>query len=117
MGDDLDSFLRDRRPEPGREFVDRLEGRLVAPPKRRRGPLVLSAVAATAILIVVLGVAGALPLGLGSDAPVRATDPCVTVMVERTERRPVFKVDREGELRITYRTERVQRPERRCGRR
>lgn len=117
MTDDFESFLRDRRPEPRPEFVDQLEDRLVAAPRRRRGRALLCAVAATVLLIVVLGVSGALPLGLGSDEPVRATDGCVTVMVERTERRPVFEVDREGELQVTYRTERVQRPQRRCERR
>jgi hypothetical protein len=117
MTEEFESFLRDRRPEPRREFVDELEQRLVAAPRRRRGPLLFTVASATAILIVVLGVAGALPLGLGSDEHVRATNGCVTVMVERTVRRPVFMVDRAGELRVTYRTEHVRRPERRCDRR
>jgi hypothetical protein len=115
MTDEAEFLLRSRRPEPRREFVELLEDRLLAePPRRQRLALIVCVVAATAALLVVLGVAGALPLGLGSDQPVRATDGCVTLMVDRTERVPVFVVDRDGKLRVTYRTTRVSRPERRC---
>lgn len=119
MTEEPESFLRDRRPEPRREFVDQLEDRLMASasPRSARLTLTLCVAAATAILLVVLGVAGTLPLGLGSDEPVRATDDCETVIVERTKRQPVFKVDREGKLEVTYRNGRLQRPERRCDRR
>ena len=118
MPDEYESFLRDRRPEPRDDFVQALEDRLLAEPKRRRAGrrplLVLCAALATAALLAVLGVAGTLPLGLGSDEPVRATSDCATVMVEKTERRPVIAVGPDGELEVTYRNERVTRPVRRC---
>ena len=63
-----------------------------------------------ALLVVALGVAGTLPLGLGGDRHATATDNCRTVMVERTTRIPEFVVGGDGELRLRYRQEVVRRP-------
>jgi hypothetical protein len=117
MPDDVDELLRAARPEPRAEFVRELEARLLArraPRRPRTLALGLACAVALAATVLVLGVAGALPLHLSGDEPATATDECETVLVQRTERRPVLVVTRAGELRVRYRTAQVQRPVKRC---
>jgi hypothetical protein len=116
---DMERRLRDARPEPSSEFVDRLEQRLLPVPRPRRRPIIVARVVvaaslALALVLAILGLAGALPRGLTSEEPVRATDGCRTVMVETVVRRPEFVVGEGGKLRVIYRREVVQLPQRRC---
>jgi hypothetical protein len=113
--DEMEDRLRAARPAPRDEFVRELEGR-VLPPPHRAAPLLAAVVlvGTLATILVVLGVAGALPLGLGSEREVDASSDCSTVMTKRTERRPVFGVGTNGRLRLDYRDEVVFEPRTRC---
>lgn len=111
----MERRLREAKPVPSRDFVAELEQRLLPPP-RHLPVVVAGAVAAATLAIVaaVLGMAGVLPLGLGRDEPVQATERCQTVMTETVERRPDLVVGRDGKLRVISRPERVRRPLRSC---
>jgi hypothetical protein len=117
MTDEIEDVLRSRRPEPGSDFVRRLEADLMAGARHRRTPTVVQGLAAAALLavtVVLLGLAGALPLHLAGERPATATQRCTTVLVKHAERRPTFVTTRAGDLRVTYRTQIVARPVRRC---
>jgi hypothetical protein len=117
MTDDIEELLRGRRPEPSADFVRGLEAELMARARRRRTPTIVQALGvavALSVTVLVLGVTGALPLHVGGDQPATATQRCTTVVVERAQRRPEFVVTRSGDLRLTYRTQIVRRPVRRC---
>jgi ferric-dicitrate binding protein FerR (iron transport regulator) len=114
---EMEDLLRAAKPGPRDEFVLDLERQLLRPPERRSSVAVAGAAAVgmvLALVVVALGVAGTLPLGLGGDRPATATDKCRTVVVERTKRVPEFIVGRDGELRLRYRQEVVRRPMMRC---
>jgi hypothetical protein len=113
----MEDLLRSAKPEPRDEFVLNLERRLLTPPEPRRSVALAGAAAFSvvlAVLVVVLGVAGTLPLGLGGDRNATATDDCRVVVVDGTKRLPGFVVGRGGELRLIYRQEVVRRPMMRC---
>lgn len=117
MSPEMENLLRSAKPEPRDEFVLDLERRLLRPPERRRSVALAGGTAlgmVLALLVLALGLAGALPLGLGAERDATATYDCRAVMVERTERLPKFVVGRDGELRVRYRQEVVRRPMMRC---
>jgi len=118
QSNDIERVLRAARPEPPAHFVYELEERLLPRPQApRRVPALFRGaafVAGLAAVVAVLGVVGVLPFGLGADRTVNATDGCRTVMVQRTEKRPDFFVAKNGELRLRYRPQVVNRPVKRC---
>jgi hypothetical protein len=117
---ELDALLTKSRPEPAPEWVDALEERLL--PRRISRPHVIALprlrvgvgiAVGLAVLLIVLGLAGAGPLS--DEAPnVRAKEDCQLVRVTRTERVPVVATAPDGSTTVSYRRERVERLERRC---
>jgi len=117
---DAERLLRTARPEPSHDFVRELEGRLQAPERRAwlpaLQPIAVGAGMASLLAAVGIGIslAGSGPLSSDSGNTVEAEDTCVTVMVERTERRPVLVTGADGQDRIEYRERKVRRPVKRC---
>lgn len=110
---DFEELLRHARPEPRGEFVSRLEASLVrsagSPGRRRRGRRLVPVVAvgcATALCVLVLSIAGVLPLGLGAAPGAQADRHCETVTQLRVVRVPVMWTRADGSLQIRYRATR-----------
>jgi hypothetical protein len=117
MLDEIEQLLRQARPEPEPRFVRALEERLLARPRRRRARTLVVGLACSgglAAVLLVLALAGALPLRLGSGRTVSADERCTTVIVRRAERQPIFMVGRAGDVHLRYRIELVDRAVRRC---
>ena len=117
----VERLLRRSAPAPDRAFVGRLENRLFrarpAPAARRSWRPAFAAAGLAgglASVALVLGLAGAGPLGEGDDA-VKARDDCRYVTVTRTERVPAVVEDARGEPTVRFRKRRVERQVRRCG--
>lgn len=115
---ELERLLRQARPEPRPAFVAELRLALLAPPAardhRRVQVVVLGWAMAGALALggVVLSVVGLLPLTSGERA--QAVRRCETVLVERSERRPVFERTPGGELRVKRVLSQTPRYVRRC---
>ena len=115
---ELERLLRHARPEPRSAFVAEVRLALRGPPAaRRRRPVQAVAVGwalagSLALGGLVLSVVGLLPLTSGERA--QAVRKCETVLVERTERRPVFERMPDGELRVRHVMSHTPRYVRRC---
>jgi len=108
---DFEELLRRARPEPRNEFVSRLEASLVRSarsPRRRARRLVptVAVAAATALCLLVLSIAGVLPLGLGAAPGAQADRHCETVTQLRVVRVPLMWTRKDGSMRIVYRATR-----------
>jgi len=117
---ELDALLRERRSRPDAGWVAATERRLL--PERRprfawRPAPALRMGAALAItlaaIMFALSLFGSGPLG-GSNSEVKAEDECRMVPVTRIERVPAVVEGSDGEPRIVYRRERVERLVQRC---
>jgi hypothetical protein len=117
---DAERLLRASRPEPSHSFVRDLEGRLQRPARRAWlpawRPVVVGAGLASLLATVALAIslAGLGPFASSTGDSVQADDTCTTVMVERTERKPVLVTGADGKDRIEYRERKVRRPVTRC---
>ena len=117
--DHLERLLRRARPAPREEFVRELERSL--PVQRtehdrlRLRVMVAGCGLATALAVVAIGlsVVGLLPFTSGGGKA-QADRGCKTVTVERNQRRPYFVHDRNGDVEVRYRVERMPRLVRRC---
>jgi hypothetical protein len=117
--EDVERWLRGARPAPRAEFVRAVEASLLpaARPPRRAGRPLLAAVgsaAALVVLLVLMGIAGLLPAGLGDQRSATADERCRTVLVQRSEVRRRVVAGKDGQLRVVSRRELVTRPVRRC---
>ena len=116
----VESLLRSADPGPRPEFVLELRERLfperAAHRWRRRRPALVGALAAAsvAVAVLVLGLAGAGPLAGGGGQDVRAKGDCTFTLVRTTGRVPVVVRAPNGQTRIVYRDEPVDRPVERC---
>lgn len=117
---ELDALLQDARPRPDQRWVAATERRLLPEhrewfqwrpaPALRMGAALAVVLAA---LLLALSLFGSSPFdGTGGD--VKAGDECRTVKVTRVERVPNVVEDADGEPRIVYRRERVERFVERC---
>jgi hypothetical protein len=115
---ELERLLRRARPEPRPAFVAGLRRSLFdAPVARSHHRLQAVAVGwalagALALGGLVLSVVGLLPLSSGERA--EADRNCKTVLIERSERRPVFERGPDGELRVRRVLVQTPRYVRRC---
>jgi hypothetical protein len=111
-------LLRHARPEPRPAFVAELRRSLfnapVARDRRRVQAVAVGWALAGALALggFVLSVVGLLPLTSGERA--QAVRHCETVLVERSERRPVFERTPGGELRVRRVLTHTPRYVRRC---
>jgi hypothetical protein len=117
-GDPAERLLLERRPEPRADFVRDLEMSLLARSRRQARFLVVAAgsglCASLAALTLLLGLFGALPLGIGAGDESEAGSRCTTVVEVRHEQRPVLVVDSDGQIRTEQRVTAVRHPVKRC---
>jgi hypothetical protein len=73
------------------------------------------ATATAALAVLILSLAGAGPLAGRSGQDVKARTNCHFVLVKARGRVPVVVHSRDGQARIVYRDEPVERPVERCG--
>jgi hypothetical protein len=125
---DAEELLRRSRPRPRPEFVRELEASLLrsVEPRRARASLwpswfaprrlvaVSGVGAALAAILVVLSIAGALPLTVGGADDAAADRNCVTVTRWKLERRPIMKVGPDQKMHVTSDTRLVPRRVVRC---
>jgi hypothetical protein len=118
----VESQLRSARARPEPEFVMALRERLFPERTvfgwvRRPRPALVAAVGAASVAIAVsaLSLAGAGPLAGRSGQDVKAKSNCHFVLVKARGRVPVVVHSRDGQARIVYRDEPVERPVERCG--
>ncbi|HVE68991.1 MAG TPA: hypothetical protein VNB64_10465 [Solirubrobacteraceae bacterium] len=117
----VESLLRACAPTPPPGFVADLQRRLltdrapVREPQRRR-PLLLGgfAAAAAAAAVLLLSLAGAGPLGAGTEQDVRAVSKCRLLAVPGHERVPAIVQRRGAPPRVVYRRQSVRRLVTRC---
>ncbi len=122
LDEGVESLLRSAQPRPQPEFVLALRERLFPDrtlfgwARRPRPALVAALGAATvAVAISVLSLAGAGPLAGRSGQDVKARSNCHFVLVKARGRVPAVVRSRDGQARIVYRDEPVERPVERCG--
>ena len=118
---ELDALLSANRPTPDARWVAATERRLLPErrswftwrpaPAFRMGAALAVGIAA---FLFALSLFGSGPLSDPNGQDVRAGDDCRTVTVTRTERVPAVVEGNDGEPRIVYRRERVQRQVQRC---
>jgi hypothetical protein len=118
----VESLLRSARARPEPEFVMGLRERLFPERTvfgwvRRPRPALVAALGAASVAIAVsaLSLAGAGPLAGRSGQDVKAKSNCHFVLVKARGRVPVVVHSRDGQARIVYRDEPVERPVERCG--
>ena len=118
----VESLLRSAQPRPEPEFVMALRERLFPERRafgwvRRRRPALVAALGAASVAIAVsaLSLAGSGPLAGRSGQDVKAKGNCHFVLVKARGRVPVVVHARDGQARIVYRDEPVERPVERCG--
>jgi uncharacterized membrane protein YidH (DUF202 family) len=122
LDETVESLLRSARTRPEPEFVMALRERLFRERTlfgwvRRPRPALVAALgaASVAIAVTVLSLAGAGPLAGRSGQDVKAKSNCHFVLVKARGRVPVVVHSRDGQARIVYRDEPVERPVERCG--
>jgi hypothetical protein len=122
LDEGVESLLRSAQPRPQPEFVLALRGRLFPERRvlawlRRPRPALVAALGAASIAVAVsvLSLAGAGPLAGRSGQDVKARSNCHFVLVKARGRVPVVVHSRDGQARIVYRDEPVERPVERCG--
>jgi hypothetical protein len=123
LDEGVESLLRSAQPRPQPEFVLALRERLFAERRtgfgwaRRPRPALVAALGAASIAVAVsvLSLAGAGPLAGRSGQDVKARSNCHFVLVKARGRVPVVVHSRDGQARIVYRDEPVERPVERCG--
>ena len=115
MEERVEELLRRSRPEPGGEFVEALERRLIPPERHSRRPLFAGAAAAAALActVLALSLAGVGPLG-GADHGVQAGSNCRFVSVIRHEKSPVVVPLPDGQTTLELRERAVKRQVKRC---
>lgn len=119
----FERLLRSSPPKPRAEFVDELERSLVRSlePKptsrasrwRVHRPRLVTAGAfagAIAVVFVVLAIVGVGPFGTSATSPAQADRHCATVERAVRVRRPILRVDAQGQPQVTYRVESVKQP-------
>jgi hypothetical protein len=122
LDETVESLLRSARARPEPEFVMALRERLFPERRvfgwvRRPRPALVAALGAASVAIAVsaLSLAGAGPLAGRSGQDVKAKSNCHFVLVKARGRVPVVVHSRDGQARIVYRDEPVERPVERCG--
>jgi len=122
LDEGVESLLRSAQPRPQPEFVLALRERLF--PKRtvfgwarRPRPALVAALGAASVAaaVSVLSLAGVGPLAGRSGQDVKARSNCHFVLVKARGRVPVVVHSPDGQARIVYRDEPVERPVERCG--
>jgi hypothetical protein len=120
LDDRVEALLRSSRPSPPAQLALVLRERLL--PERRarwRGRRTVVAgglaTATAALAVLILSLAGAGPLAGRSGQDVKARTNCHFVLVKARGRVPVVVHSRDGQARIVYRDEPVERPVERCG--
>jgi hypothetical protein len=117
----VESLLRRSQPRPRPDFVRSLQARLL--PERgaqrwalRPRPAFVAAfsAAATALAVLVLSLAGVGPLASGGGQDVKAGSNCRFVVVKERTSVPTLVRARNGQTRIVYRDQLVDRRVRRC---
>jgi hypothetical protein len=122
---EIEQLLIRSAPQPRDAFVRDLETSLmesIAPGRRawrglRRPPRLVAAAGfagAVAAVLLMLSIAGALPLDIGGAPDATADRECRTVDEWRVERIPTLSVAPDGDLQILYTTKLVLRPAIRC---
>ena len=122
LDETVESLLRSARTRPEPEFVMALRERLFPERTlfgwlRRPRPALIAALGAASLAVAVsaLSLAGAGPLAGRSGQDVKAKSNCHFVLVKARGRVPVVVHSRDGQARIVYRDEPVERPVERCG--
>jgi hypothetical protein len=122
LDEDVESLLRSAQTRPQPEFVLALRERLFPERTplgwvRRPRPALVAALGAASVAIALsaLSLAGAGPLAGRSGQDVKARTNCHFVLVKARGRVPVVVHSRDGQARIVYRDEPVERPVERCG--
>ena len=116
---ELDALLRDRRPHADGRWVAATERELFPQQKSwfawRPAPALRMGAALAVVLaalLLAMSLFGSSPLS--DSEPVKADDNCRTVKVTRVERVPIATVDADGEPKIEYRRQSVERFVERC---
>jgi hypothetical protein len=122
LDEDIESLLRSAQTRPQPEFVMALRERLFPERTalgwvRRPRPALVAALGAASVAIALsaLSLAGAGPLAGRSGQDVKARTNCHFVLVKARGRVPVVVHSRDGQARIVYRDQPVERPVERCG--
>ena len=122
LDEDVESLLRSAQTRPQPEFVMALRERLFPERTalgwvRRPRPALVAALGAASVAIALsaLSLAGVGPLAGRSGQDVKARTNCHFVLVKARGRVPVVVHSRDGQARIVYRDQPVERPVERCG--
>jgi hypothetical protein len=122
LDEDVESLLRSAQTRPQPEFVMALRERPFPERPalgwvRRPRPALVAALGAASVAIALsaLSLAGVGPLAGRSGQDVKARTNCHFVLVKARGRVPVVVHSRDGQARIVYRDEPVERPVERCG--
>jgi len=119
----VESALRGAQPRPRPDFVRSLQARLFPERRtffgwtRRRRPAFVAALSAAgmALAVLVLSLAGVGPLAGRGGQDVKAGSNCRFVVAKERTQVPTVVRASNGQTRIVYRSELVERRVRRCG--